>query len=224
MAFVNAVAIRPSTTQRVFLGSSFVAARAAPAVAPTAAVSKSTVRMLENMQPTFVKAMEDYKTQYAPFAERGWGATVKAERWNGRHVMFGWLMLVGTAYAKAHGMLPEGNLDMSQWGVLGSLGDQTPISNERAAILVAHIHFLFVSVAAAIAPFSFQDKLLLEKDEADAKPAGLFPPFKPGLNEDAEIWNGRVAMVGLLCLIGVSVASHQSILDTLNAGVGGTLF
>jgi hypothetical protein len=221
MAFVNAVAVRAST-QHVALCKSFFGVRATPAA--SAAVSRNTVRMLENIQPAFVKAMDDYKIQYAPFAKRGWGATVKAERWNGRHVMFGWLMLVGTAYAKAHGMLPEGNLDISQWGVLGSMGDQTPITNERAAILVAHIHFLFVSVAAAIAPFSFQDKLLLDEDEADAKPAGLFPPFNLGLTEDAEIWNGRVAMVGLLTLIGVSVGTHTSILDTLNAGVGGILF
>lgn len=108
--------------------------------------------------------------------------------------MFGWLMIIGTAEARNHGLMPEGNLDQSQWGVLGSLGDGSPISMERAAIIVAHIHFLFVSVAATLAPFSFQDKLLLEEGEADEAPAGLFPAFKGGLTKSAEIWNGRVAM------------------------------
>lgn len=217
MAFVNAVAIRPSlhrpSMRTGFFGSGFSMVASAPR-------SATTIRMLDNVQPAFVKAMDDYKKDFKPFAKRGWGATTKAERWNGRHVMFGWVMLVATGYAKAHGLIPSGTLDFSQWGVLGTLGDQQPISLERAVILVAHIHFLFVSIAAAIAPFSFQDKLLLEEGEADEPPYGLFPSFKGGLTAEAEIWNGRVAMLGLICLVGTAVATHQSILDTLNAGLG----
>lgn len=217
MAFVSAVAIRPSLHRQSMSTGYFGAQFSTVSVAPRSA---TTIRMVDNVQPAFVKAMDEYKKDFKPFAKRGWGATTKAERWNGRHVMFGWIMLVATGYAKAHGLLPVGSLDFSQWGVLSTLGDQQPISLERAVILVAHIHFLFVSIAAAIAPFSFQDKLLLDEDEADEPPYGLFPSFKGGLTPEAEIWNGRVAMLGLICLVGVSVATHQSILETLNAGLG----
>jgi hypothetical protein len=64
--------------------------------------------------------------------------------------MMGWVILIATGYAKGHSLFPEGDLDTSQWGVIGALGDQSPISNERAVILVAHVHLLFVSVAAAL--------------------------------------------------------------------------
>lgn len=221
MAFVSAIAVRPSA-QRSALCKQFFGTKAVAATTVRTS-SPMTVTMVDNVQPAFVKAMETYKSEYAPFAKRGWGATVKAERWNGRHVMFGWLMLVATGYAKSHGLIPSGDLDFAQWGVIGRLGDNTPISMERAVILVAHIHFLFVSIAAAMAPFSFQDKLLLEDGEEDEEPAGLFPAFVGGLTPEAELWNGRVAMVGLITLVAASVATHQSILDTLNAGLGGLL-
>lgn len=185
MAFVNvAVAVRPALSRPALCRTAFVS-RSAPAAAPA---PRAAVTMLDNIQPMFTKAMADYKDEYGPFAKRGWGATSKAEVWNGRHAMFGWLMIIGTAEARNHGLMPDGNLDLAQWGVIGSLGDGTAISNERAAIIVAHIHFLFVSIAAALAPFSFQDKLLLEDGEADAAPAGLFPNFVPGLNRQAELW------------------------------------
>nr|AAM94016.1 low molecular mass early light-inducible protein HV60 [Griffithsia japonica] len=179
-----------------------------------------------NMVPAFVKAMEDYKADFPSFAERGWGATVKAERWNGRHVMFGWLVFWITAYCKGHGLLPDPSvlLDLSQWGPVASLGDSTPISQQRAIVLVAHIHVLFVSIAAAIAPFSFQDKLLLEPGEADDAPAGLFPPMAPGLTKDAEIWNGRVAMVGLICLVAQAVGTKTPILDVVNMWFGSLFY
>lgn len=142
--------------------------------------------------------MEDFKRDFPGFAKRGWGATVKAETWNGRHAMFGMLVLWITAYVKAHGLIPDADklLDLSQWGTLADLGGSNPISNERAIILIAHVHVLIVSIAAAIAPFSFQDKLLLEPGEGDAEPAGLIPPIKFGLTKEAETWNGRLAMLG----------------------------
>jgi hypothetical protein len=74
------------------------------------------------------------------------------------------------------------------------------------------------------APFSFQDKLLLEEGEKDAAPAGLIPKGAGGLTPAAEIFNSRVAMLGLIALVSTSVATHTPILDTLNAGVGGLLF
>ncbi|CAN8073715.1 unnamed protein product [Agarophyton chilense] len=174
--------------------------------------------------PVFLDAMEEYKKEYPAFAARGWGATVKAERWNGRHAMFGFVMLVATAYCKGHGLLPEGVLDPKQWGVLGTLGDTGMISQERATILVAHVHVLFVSVAAALAPFSFQDKLLLGPGEVDEEPAGLLPPFKLGLTKSAELWNSRLAMLGLMVVVTCSVATKTPILDVVNIGLGKILY
>lgn len=176
--------------------------------------------------PMFTKAMDDYKKEFAPFADRGWGATVKAERWNGRHAMFGFLVLILTGYCKGHGLLPASSelLDLTEWGVVGTLGDTAMITKERAVMLVAHIHVLFVSVAATLAPFSFQDKLLLQPGEDDEEPAGLFPPFEPGLTKGAELWNCRVAMLGIISLVGVSVSTGIPILDVLNISVGKILY
>lgn len=221
MAFISAsLLVRPSATRPTLKTSAF-GARVNTSVAPTRA--RFT---MGNVVPAFVKAMEDYKKDFPQFAERGWGATVKAERWNGRHAMFGLMVFVITGYCKGHGLLPDPSvtLDVAQWGVLGSLGDGTGISMQRAIILVAHIHVLFVSVAAAIAPFSFQDKLLLEPGEADEAPAGLFPPFNGGLTKDAELWNSRVAMLGLICLVGQALATKTPILDVVNLWLGNRLF
>ena len=246
MAFISGVQVLPRPTAgsqlcvRGFFGSNVIpsSVRGSP---------RAIVRMAG--LPVFTKAMDEFKQDYPQFAKFGWGATVKAERWNvsfpaflshnlrrnplriwcrhcvsffgnanahwpgstlvllrfnctqGRHAMFGLLALTLTAYAKGHGLIPEGSavLDMSQWGPLAALGDAEPISKERAIILIAHIHVLLVSIAAAIAPFSFQDKLFLQPGEADEEPAGLIPPFSLGLTKDAELWNSRVVCLQLVC-------------------------
>uniref|UniRef100_A0A7S1TI61 Uncharacterized protein n=1 Tax=Compsopogon caeruleus TaxID=31354 RepID=A0A7S1TI61_9RHOD len=189
-----------------------------------AVVAKSSLRM--QTFPVFTEAMKTFADEFPQFAKLGWGCTVKAERWNGRHAMFGMLAIVLTAYAKGHGMIPEADklLDVSAWGTLAELGNYTPISNERAIILVAHIHVLLVSIAAAIAPFSFQDKLLLAPGEEDEAPAGLIPAFNLGLTKDAEIWNGRLAMLGICSIVGSAVASGSSILDVVNVMFGKIFF
>ncbi|KAK1867103.1 hypothetical protein I4F81_009612 [Pyropia yezoensis] len=222
VAFVHTpVPLRASLTKATISRSAFMGRRAttAPVVA-----SKATVRMQQ--LPVFTNAMAEFKAEYPDFAKRGWGATVKAERWNGRHVMAGWVILVATGFVKGHGLIPDASvpLDLKQWGTLAALGNQQPITNERAIILIAHVHLLFVSVAAALAPFAFQDKLLLAPGEEDEKPAGLIPPLTFGLTKDAEMWNGRVAMLGLMVLVGASVATKTPILDTLNKGLGNLLF
>lgn len=220
MAFVSSVAVRPSLQSPALQRTSLSGARVAHASAPR----RAAVRM-GMVLPIFTQAMEDFKKDYPAFADRGWGATVKAERWNGRHAMFGFLVLVATGYCKGHGLIPDASVPLpGDWGVLGQLGDASAISMQRAIILVAHIHVLSVSVAAAIAPFSFQDKLLLEPGEADEEPAGLFPEFKGGLTKEAELWNCRVAMLGIICLVAASVATHTSILDMLNLSLGNLLF
>lgn len=220
MAFVSSIALRSSlATSTINATSTF------GTTVRAARVAKSSISM-GTVLPMFTKAMADYKKDYAPFADRGWGATVKAERWNGRHAMFGFLVMVITGYCKGKGILPPAGelLDVSQWGVVGSLGDTAMITQERAIILVAHIHVLMVSVAATLAPFSFQDKLLLEDGEADETPAGLFPALSPGLTKDAELWNCRVSMLGLICLVSASVASNTPILDVLNNCLGNLLY
>jgi len=180
------------------------------------------------MQGTFKKAISEFATEYPGFASRGWGCTVKAERWNGRHAMFGMLAMVLTAYAKGHGLIPNADqlLDVATWGnlaqlgAMGAPGANTGIPNERAIILIAHVHVLLVSVAAALAPFSFQDKLLLGPGEKDEEPAGLVPAMSFGLTKDAEIFNGRVAMLGVMCLVGQSVATKTPVLEVLNTWFG----
>eukprot|EP00190_Bangiopsis_sp_CCMP1999_P006663 CAMPEP_0198723866 /NCGR_PEP_ID=MMETSP1475-20131203/1356_1 /TAXON_ID= ORGANISM="Unidentified sp., Strain CCMP1999" /NCGR_SAMPLE_ID=MMETSP1475 /ASSEMBLY_ACC=CAM_ASM_001111 /LENGTH=216 /DNA_ID=CAMNT_0044485181 /DNA_START=504 /DNA_END=1154 /DNA_ORIENTATION=+ len=172
----------------------------------------------------FKSAMEDFKKEFPLFAKRGWGATVKAEGWNGRHAMFGFLALWITAYMHGHGLIPGGQLDLSQWGRLADLGGNKPIPNERAIILIAHVHVLLVSVAAAIAPFSFQDRLLLEPGEKDPEPVGLIPPLKFGLTKEAELWNGRLAMLGIISLVGASFATGEPFLDLMNKMFGNVFY
>jgi hypothetical protein len=96
--------------------------------------------------------------------------------------MFGWIALLFTGYAKGHGLIPNADLalDLKEWGTLAYLYGGS-ISNERAVIMVGHLHLLFVSVCAAVAPLSFQDKLYLENGEEHEPAAGLIPKASPGL-------------------------------------------
>lgn len=223
MAFVSTtVVLRPSIARPAL---SATTAFGSP-VLRTATTTATPARISMTVLPRFTKAMDDYKSEFPAFAERGWGASVKAERWNGRHAMFGFLAMWITAYCKGHNLLPDPSviIDPAQWGTLAALGDGSPIPVQRAVILIAHVHVLFVSIAAAISPFSFQDKLLLEPGEKDEEPAGLFPKFSLGLTKDAELWNSRVAMLGIICLVGQAVATKTPILDVLNTWFGKILF
>eukprot|EP00871_Galdieria_phlegrea_P003382 jgi/Galph1/4044/GphlegSOOS_G2706.1 len=210
MAFVSTFH-RPSliTTHRSFYGSRLSSVCYKN---PTYQVSKQW--MMQSLG-IFKQAMFDFANEYPAFASRGLGCTVKAERWNGRHAMFGLLAIVFTAYAKGHGLIPNADqiLDMKQWGPLVMEGFNQKITNERAIILIAHIHVLLVSVAAAIAPFSFQDRLLLKPGEKDEEPAGLIPPLKFGLTKEAEIWNGRLAMldwIGVVVITTIATVTGKS--------------
>jgi len=170
-------------------------------------------------------AMTKFSKDFPLFSKAGWGPSTKAERWNGRHAMFGWVAILLTGYAKSHGLIPdaESALNLSDWGTLSIISGTATITNERAVILAAHIHALTVSLAATLAPLSFQDKLFLGKDEKDEPAAGLFVPLEPGLTKNAELLNGRIAMLGLIVTVAASFISGQSFLDTVDAGLGGLL-
>lgn len=139
--------------------------------------------------------------------------------------MFGWIALLATGYAKGHGLIPNGEtlLDVKEWGTLAYLYGGS-ITNERAVIIVGHLHLLLFSLCAAVAPLSYQDKLYLEPGEEHESAAGLFVPAVPGLTKQAELWNGRLAMLGLVVLVLVSTVNQIPILDTINSGLGGLLF
>ncbi|KAJ8903354.1 hypothetical protein NDN08_004462 [Rhodosorus marinus] len=195
---------------------------------PPARDKLPTIKMPEEkiILDIFTKAMDDFKNEYPQFAKWGWGPSVKAETWNGRHAMFGFLFIWISAFCQGHGLIPPTSelLDIKQWGTLADLGGGKPISAQRAVILIAHVHVLIVSIAATIAPFSFQDKLFLEEGELDDEPMGLIPLWKRGLTKEAETWNGRLAMLGILVLVGGSFGTNTPFLELTNKLFGNVLF
>jgi len=169
--------------------------------------------------------MDQFKADYPWLAKYGFGPSVKAERWNGRHAMFGWLAIVATGYAKAHGFFPDPStaLAYKDWGALTQLGFGNQISNERAIIMIAHVHALAVSAAAAWGPQVLGDTLTLLDGEEDEEPYGVFVPLETGLTPAAEMMNGRMAMFGLIFTVAASLASGKDILEVVNIGTGGLL-
>lgn len=86
--------------------------------------------------------VKDFAKSSPQFASRGFGVTVNAERWNGRHAMFGMVAMVATAYLQGHGLIPDADkvLDIKQWGGLAQVGFGETITNERAIVMIAHVH------------------------------------------------------------------------------------
>ena len=190
-------------------------------------VARPALRSSTPVATVFDDGMSNFKADYPWMAKYGFGPTVKAERWNGRHAMFGWLMIIATGYAKAHGFFPDAAqaLTYEKWGALTQMGFGEYISNERAIIMIAHVHALGVSMAAAFGPQVLGDTLTLLDGEADEEPYGLFPPFngQTGLTPAAEMYNGRMAMMGLIAVITASLASGKDILEVVDLGLGGLL-
>ena len=58
----------------------------APALAPRPAVARQAA---PTMVASFDRGMSDFKADFPWLAKHGFGPSVKAERWNGRHAMFG---------------------------------------------------------------------------------------------------------------------------------------
>lgn len=194
-------------------------------LAPTMIKSVSGSSLKSNVPANvFDRAVNDWAKKYPVAYKKGWGPTTKAERWNGRHAMFGWVALLATGYAKSHGLIPNGEtlLDVKEWGTLAYVYGGS-ISTERAAILIGHFHLLMISICAAIAPLSFQDKLYVEEDEDPEPASGLLPKLKAGLTLEAEMLNGRLAMLGLTVLVLFSAINSVPILDVINTDLGGLL-
>ena len=103
------------------------------------------------------------------------------------------------------------------------MGFNEYITNERAIIMIAHMHALGVSMAAAFGPQVLGDSLTLLDGEEDEEPYGLFPPFngQTGLTPAAEMYNGRMAMFGLIFLVLTSLGSGKDILEVVDIGCGG---
>ena len=184
--YLNTIHLFAKMMSRVLAFALVMATAAAFAPSRVALKSKHAVKM-----SVFDDAVKDWAETYPSAYAKGWGPTTKAERWNGRHAMFGWVALITTGYAKAHGLIPNPDtlLDVKEWGTLAYLYGGS-ISNERAVIIVAHLHLLLFSVCAAVAPLSFQDKLYLEDGEEPEPAAGLIPAVAPGLTASAELLNG----------------------------------
>ena len=101
---------------------------------------------------------------------------------------------------------------------------KTSYSSTSSIVHVGHLHLLLFSVCAAVAPLSFQDKLYLESGEEHEPASGLIPKIVPGLTPQAEILNGRLAMLGLTVLLAQTTITQTPILDVINTGLGGLLF
>lgn len=197
----------------------------APSVVVPASTQLAASRTSAITATVFEDGMSQFKADYPWLAKYGFGPSVKAERWNGRHAMFGWLMIAGTAYAKSHGLFPSPDtaLAYKDWGGLAQLGFNQYISNERAIIMIAHVHALAVSACAAFGPQVLGDTLTLLDGEADEEPYGVFIPIagQTGLTPAAEMMNGRMAMFGLIALVMGSMASGKDILEVFDLGIGG---
>lgn len=148
--------------------------------------------------------------------------------------MFGWFFICATAYCKGHGLIPNPDmlLDFKEWGTLATISGKDTISNERAIILIANAHFFGVSLMATLCPLPFSDPLLLDPNNPNYEAAvernkegfGYLPAIKFGLTEEAEIINGRLAMVGLSSLIFYTAVSGKNMLDIVNEWVGGAYY
>jgi len=116
-------------------------------------------------------------------------------------------------------------LNLKEWGTLATISNKDTITNERAIVLIANVHFLFLSLCATLCPLPFSDPLLLEPGTEDDEPYGFIPNYKDtGVTKTAEIINGRLAMLGIIVLMGDSAVTGKNMLDIVNEWVGGAYY
>jgi uncharacterized protein (DUF697 family) len=181
----------------------------------------------------YEQAQADWEKDFGPLVKYGWGPTPLAEKWNGRHAMFGGVFICATAYAKGHGLIPNAEmaLDLKEWGTLATISGKNTITNERAIILIANVHCFMVGIVATICPLPFSDPLLLDPVQGEmyekakaTEPYGVIPALKFGLTEEAEIMNGRMAMMGLITVMSYSFLKGMPIIDVVNQWIGGAYY
>jgi hypothetical protein len=199
---------------------------------PTKSTYQHSLNAMGVNPKVYEDAVADWEMQFPEFAKYGWGPSVQAEKWNGRHAMFGWFFICACAYAKGHGLLPDAStfVDFKTWGTLATISGKETISMERAIILVANAHFFGVSLMATICPPPFGDSLLIDPSHVsyeankNKKGYGYLPAMKLGLTEEAEIINGRLAMLGIMALLMATAIEGKSMLDIVNEWVGGAYY
>jgi hypothetical protein len=204
---------------------------------PKTFLAKESFAPLELSDSPFSEAVDEYASWQPKLAELGWGPSVQAEKWNGRHAMFGWVFICASAYAKGHGLIPNAEmaLDLKEWGTLATISGKSTITNERAIILMANVHCFMVGLAATIAPNDYMDPLLLDPNDASPSKGaakamakqegyGFLPAIKFGLTDEAEMINGRLAMLGITTVLGASAITGKSVLDVVNEWVGGAYY
>jgi hypothetical protein len=200
-------------------------AHVSPATWDRVAKRAAVCMTLSKKGDNFESIMEGFKNDFPWLAKYGFGPTVKSERWNGRHAMFGWAAIIATAVCKKYGVFPDPAVALSykDWGALTQMGFNEYISNERATIMIAHVHALGVSFAAAFGPQVLGDTLTLLDGEEDEEPYGIIIPIRGnyGLTPGAEMINGRLAMLGIVVLVFSSYASGKDIIDIVNLGLDG---
>lgn len=217
------------------LAALFIGANSVSAFAPSTPVTKVARVGTSVASSVFDDAVKDWGEEFPQFVKYGWGPSVQAEIWNGRHAMFGWVVMCACAYHQGHGDFPDADvaLDLKKWGTLATISGKETISNERAIILIANLHAFFVGIAATVAPLPFSDTLLLDPNhpmyewqvERNSKLGGVMPNMqKMGLTPEAELANGRMAMMGIITCIAYSGIQGQSMIDTINEWVGGAYF
>merc|ERR1712050_606493 len=157
--------------------------------APVMRAATPTLSRSSSVKATvFDQGMNQFAADFPWLAKNGFGPSVKAERWNGRHAMFGWFMILLSGYMKSHGLFPSADTTLAykDWGGLAQIGFGQYISNERAIIMIAHIHALAVSACAAWGPQILGDSLTLLDGEEDVER----PPCDAGYHRRGAVERG----------------------------------